>query len=84
MREYRDENQALVEENHRLGGTLSIATSQVELVTRTRPEVDKLPAQGMDITSHAPGYNFTGINDIMPAMLKEAAQNARIAALLWW
>ncbi len=80
MREYRDENQNLVDETHSLGGSISIFTSRVELVDPARAEVNKLLAQGMDISDYAPRYNFTGINEIKPAMLKEAAQNARLAA----
>jgi len=80
MREYRDENQTLVDENHHLGGTLSISTKQVELVAPARAEVNKLLAQGLDISNRSPTYSFTKINDIKPEMLKEAAQNARIAA----
>ena len=80
MREYRDENQNLVDESHSLGGSISIFTSRVEFVDPARAEVNKLLAQGMDISDYAPRYNFTGINEIKPAMLKEAAQNARLAA----
>lgn len=80
MREYRDENQVLVDEVHRLGGTLSVSTKQVKLVAPARAEVNKLLAQGLEITNYSPKYSFTGINEIKPAMLKEAAQNARIAA----
>jgi uncharacterized protein len=80
IREYRDENQNLVDETHRLGSSISVATSRVELIDPARAEVNKLLAQGMDISNHSPRYNFTGINKIKPDMLKEAAQNARIAA----
>ena len=80
MREYRDENQNLVDETHRLGGSISVSTSRVELVDPARSEVNKLLAQGVDISNYVPRYDFTGINGIKPAMLKEAAQNARIAA----
>jgi len=80
LREYRDENQNLVDETHRLGGSISVSTSRVELIDPARAEVNKLLAQGMDINDYAPKYNFTGINEIKPAMLKEAAQNARLAA----
>jgi len=79
-REYRDENQNLVDETFSLGGSISVFTSQVELIDPARAEVNKLLAEGMDISDFAPRYNFTGINEIKPAMLKEAAQNARIAA----
>ncbi|MEK6231863.1 MAG: SIMPL domain-containing protein [Luteolibacter sp.] len=80
MREYRDENQNLVDETHRLGGSISVSTSRVELIDPARAEVNKLLAQGLDIDNYSPKYNFTGINEIKPKMLKEAAQNARIAA----
>lgn len=80
MREYRDENQALVDESHRLSGTISVSTPRVELVDPARSEVNKLLAQGLDISNYSPVYNFTGINEIKPGMLKEAAQNARLAA----
>lgn len=80
LREYRDENQNLVDEAHSLGGSISVFTSRVELVDPARAEVNKLLAKGMDISDYAPRYSFTGINEIKPSMLKEAAQNARIAA----
>lgn len=41
---------------------------------------NKLFAEGLDINNYPPAYSFTKINDIKPDMLKEAAQNARIAA----
>ncbi|QTN32485.1 SIMPL domain-containing protein [Akkermansiaceae bacterium] len=80
MREYRDENQNLVEETHSIGGSISVSTPRVELVDPARSEVNKLLSQGMNITNFTPKYDFTGINEIKPAMLKEAARNARIAA----
>lgn len=78
--EYRDENQILVEETHRLTGSISVSTSQVEVVAKAREAVNQLLASGMDISNHRPAYSFTKINEIKPAMLKEAAGNARIAA----
>ena len=80
MREYRDENQNLVDETHRIGGSVSVSTPRVELVDPARAEVNKLLSKGMDIDNYSPKYDFTGINRIKPDMLKEAAQNARIAA----
>lgn len=80
MREYRDENQKLVDETHRIGGAIAVSTPRVELIDPARAEVNKLLAQGMDIDNYAPKYDFTGINEIKPGMLKEAARNARIAA----
>lgn len=80
LREFRDENQKLVDEIHRISGSISIITSRVALIDPARAEVNKLLAEGLDISNYTPSYNFTGINEIKPAMLKEAAQNARIAA----
>jgi len=42
--------------------------------------VNKLIAQGINISNEAPSYRFTRLNDIKPDMLREATKNARIAA----
>jgi len=79
-REYRDENQVLVEEVHRLAGAITVSTLQVDVVDKARAEVNKLIAQGLEINNGTPEFFFTKLNTIKPAMLKEAAENARIAA----
>ena len=79
-REYRNNDQAVVDESHRISGSILVITPQVDRVEPARAEVNKLLAQGLDITNAPPTYNFTKINEIKPAMLREAAQNARIAA----
>ena len=79
-REYRDENQVLVDESHRLGSSIIVSTSKVDQIEPARAVVNKLLAEGLDINNYSPSYSFTKINDIKPDMLKEAAQNARIAA----
>ncbi|MGB1299052.1 MAG: SIMPL domain-containing protein [Psychrobium sp.] len=79
-REYRDENQKLVEEKHFLIGKIDVETHQVHLVAKVRAKLNKLIAQGLDLTNNAPSYHFTKLNDIKPAMLKEATTNARLAA----
>lgn len=80
VREYRDENQNLVEEKHTLSGSVSVETTNVALIRKLRNEVNQLLARGINLTNHSPSYHFTGINDIKPGMLKEAARNAKIAA----
>jgi hypothetical protein len=77
---FRDDNQVVVDESHRIGSAIVVSTSKVEKVAPTRAEVNKLLAEGFDITNYSPSYTFTKINEIKPGMLKEAAQNARIAA----
>lgn len=79
-REFRDEDQNLVEEKHVLVGVIDVQTSKVTLVSEVRAELNKLIAQGLDIQNNAPSYHFTKLNDIKPEMLKEATKNARIAA----
>lgn len=79
-REFRDENQNLVDERHVLTGKISIETEQVDLISKVRARINKLIASGIQIDNHPPKYYFTKLNDIKPEMLKEAAQNARIAA----
>lgn len=80
VREYRNEEQILVEEKHTCRGSLYVETEKVELIPPIRFAVNKLIAQGFEISNPSPSYHFTGINLIKPDMLKEAARNARIAA----
>ena len=79
-REYRDENQLLVDQTHMLIGTISVETEKVDLVSKVRANVNKLIAQGFDIENQVPAYRFTKLNEIKPDMLREATKNARIAA----
>jgi hypothetical protein len=79
-REFRDENQVLVDQSHQLTGSITIETDQVHLVAKVRAKVNKLIAKGIDIENLAPAYRFTKLNAIKPEMLSEASKNARIAA----
>jgi len=78
--EFRDDDQKLVDEKHQLTGSIDVETDKVDLVARTRSKINRLIAEGIDIENRPPRYFFTGLNDIKPDMLKEATQNARIAA----
>ncbi len=79
-KEFRDENQNLVEEKHLLIGEIEVQTKKVKLVAEVRAKLNKLIAQGLNVTNNAPAYHFTKLNDIKPDMLKEATKNARVAA----
>ncbi len=79
-REYRDENQKLVDQEHQLVGSISVETNNVDLVSKVRASVNKLITQGINISNGVPAYRFTKLNDIKPDMLREATKNARIAA----
>jgi len=80
QKEFRDENQKLVDVKHYLVGSIEVETSKVRQVAQVRAKLNGLIAQGLDIRNNAPLYYFTKLNDIKPAMLKEATKNARIAA----
>ncbi len=79
-REYRNNQQVLVDQRHELRGAINIETQNIGLITQARSAVNKLIAQGIQIENQAPQYRFTSLNEIKPEMLKEATQNARIAA----
>jgi hypothetical protein len=49
-------------------------------VSKVRASVNALIAQGLHIENRPPAYRFTKLNEIKPEMLREATQNARIAA----
>ena len=79
-REYRDENQKLIDQEYHLTGSVSVETQKVELISKVRAGVNKLMTQGINISNGTPAYRFTKLNDIKPDMLREATKNARIAA----
>ncbi len=78
--EFRDENQNLVDQNHRLTGSISLETDKVQLIDKAGAKVNRLIVNGINIQNEAPVYLFTKLNEIKPDMLKEATKNARIAA----
>ena len=79
-KEYRDENQKLVETEHLLIGEIDVQTQKVKLVSQVRAKLNTLIAQGLSVQNNPPSYYFTKLNEIKPEMLKEATQNARLAA----
>ena len=80
LREFRGDNQQLVDQKHTLVGSIIVDTEKVQLVSKVRANVNKLIAEGINIDNKAPTYTFTNLNDIKPDMLREATKNARIAA----
>lgn len=78
--EFRGEDKKLVDQTHKLTGTISVETNNVEMVSKTRSKMNKLIAQGIDIQNRKPSYKFTKLNTIKPEMLRDATKNARAAA----
>lgn len=79
-REYRNQNQELIDEKYVVHGSVSVETSNVHLVPKLRAALNQLVAEGLNITNQQPRYLYTRLNDIKPEMLREATQNARAAA----
>lgn len=79
-KEFRNEEQILVDKERTLIGTITVETNQVNLVPKVRTKMNQLLAEGISVVNNAPSYTFTKLNDIKPEMLKEATANARIAA----
>lgn len=78
--EFRDNNRVLVDQSHQLTGSIHIETNKIEKITAARAAIGKLITKGINIQNEAPQYRFTKLNEIKPAMLKEATKNARLAA----
>ena len=76
----RDEDNNLVETKRTLTGDINIITNNVDLVKASRTSLNQLIAKGIALTNKEPEYHFTQLNAIKPDMIKEATQNARIAA----
>lgn len=79
-RQIRNAEQVVVENVFSLSGTLSVETNKVDKIAAARGQVNKLLAEGVELSNYEPGYHFTKLNDIKPEMIKEATQAARIAA----
>lgn len=77
---YRDENQKVVDEKHKLTGDIQVSTQNIHLIASLRQKVNKLLTEGISVSSSRPTYRFTKLNDIKPEMLEVATKNARVAA----
>ena len=77
---YRDTN--TISARYTLSQTLTVRSQQVNLVSQSYSQIGDLVSQGVNFNSYGNGvsYLFTGLNNIKPAMLKEATQNAKQAA----
>ncbi len=78
--ENRNKDKQIVDEVHTLFSTLEVETKEIEKVASARSKVGKLITQGVTFRDYGVRYSFNGLNTIKPDMLKEATQNARIAA----
>lgn len=77
---YRDKS--TIPARYTLSQTLTVRTEQVDLVNSVFPTMGDLVSKGVVFNTYGNGvsYLFTKLNDIKPAMLKDATQNAKQAA----
>lgn len=78
--EYRNAAQEVVEQRQTLRGSIEINSRDVDRVAYVRSGVNELIAEGINLTNHRPRFLFTELNSIKPEMLREATENARVAA----
>lgn len=77
---FRDANGVLTEKTYDIVSSLSVTTGDVTAVEAAYQKLGELIAQGLVLTDSQPRYLFTGLNAVKPDMLREATENARIAA----
>ena len=77
---YRDRD--TIAARYTLNQTLTVRSEKVDLVNSVYPQIGNLVSNGVTFNAYgnSVSYLFTKLNDIKPAMLKEATQNARQAA----
>ena len=77
---YRDKSS--ISARYTLNQSLTIRSTQVDLISRLYPQIGDLVSQGVSFNAYGNGvsYLFTRLNEVKPQMLKEATQNARQAA----
>ena len=76
----RDNEGQIFDRYYRISGSLTVSTDRPELIEPARTAVLNLAREGIQISEDDLQYSFNKLNDIKPDMLREATENARIAA----
>ena len=76
----RDSENRLIEEVFHVSATVTLETAKVRDVRAAQERVAALIGEDVGLTLAPPRFLFNGLNAIKPDMLREATQNARIAA----
>jgi hypothetical protein len=81
-RDFTSENRdyEIIDRYYSVGGSVQISTTSPEKITPARSAVFELAKEGIDVQEGSLEYKFTKLNEIKPDMLREASENARIAA----
>lgn len=73
-------NGEIIDRFHTVRGEVSVATAEPAKVAPARGPVFALARDGVSVNEYFVNYQFTGLNAIKPDMLREATENARVAA----
>jgi hypothetical protein len=76
----RDREGKVIDRYFRVSGSIQITTRAPQKIEPTRQSIYDLAKEGIDVTQNDLNYEYTKLNDIKPDMLREATENARIAA----
>ncbi|MEM7508300.1 MAG: SIMPL domain-containing protein [Pseudomonadota bacterium] len=79
-RTFRNQEGLIIDQSFELSGSLTVDTGQVDLIKPAEKALSGLITQGLEVDPGSPRYMFTDLNTIKPAMLREATENARLAA----
>jgi hypothetical protein len=78
--ENRDYEGVYQDTSYTVSGAVRLRTQQLDKAEAAYFAMSDLPRQGYPIELTPPEYLFTSLNDIKPDLLREATENARIAA----
>lgn len=76
----RSETGQIIDRYFIIEGTISVSTNQPGLIEPARAPLTGLAREGFSISENNLAYSFTRLNEIKPDMLREATENARVAA----
>lgn len=76
----RDNEGRVFDRYYQIAGSLTVSTDRPALIEPARAPVLSLAREGIQISEDTLDYSFNQLNDIKPDMLREATENARIAA----
>ncbi len=77
--EYRD-NGKLVDESFNVSSGVTVETADIDRVAGAYAKAGELIGRGVVLSSSAPRYLYTKLNEIKPELLGEATKSARVAA----
>lgn len=76
----RDNEGRVFDRYYQISGSLTVSTDRPALIEPARAPILALAREGIQISEDTLEYSFNQLNDIKPDMLREATENARIAA----